>query len=339
MSVRRSFPRRPVLTASLPLALLLVSACDPPRRKGGEETKAPVAAPEPAATVIPAGGLSPRTTPVEAVPTLAGTGEDAFRAGRFKEAKILLTNELATGPDDAGRFHLLGLAAWKSGDLRAATKAFERASALDPLNGRSHVNAARVLLDLGRDQEALERVGRALALDSVSVDAIRVQARAQAKLGRVDEAVASYRRALMLDDQDAWTLNNLGMLYLDLGDPDAALGPLARAVQLRPEAPVFQNNLGIALEQDGYPLAARRAFEAAVRADSGYAKAVANLQRISAVVTDSTQEGPLSLAKVADLFRLEIGMWRDSAVMPVAVKPVAVDSVAPIRPDSVPPGA
>ena len=332
MSVTRSFRRQSVLAASVPVALLLAAACDPPRRKSGEEAKVPEAQPVAPATAIPAGGLPPRVVPTESEPAITGTGEDAYRAGRFKEAKVLLAAELASRPEDAGRFHLLGLAAWKSGDWRAAEKAFDRAIALEPRGVRSYLGAARVLLDLGRPQEALERTEHALRLDSTSVDAIRVQARAQAKLGHVDDAVASYRRALLLDEQYVWTLNNLGVLYLDLGDPDAALGPLARAVQLRPESPVFQNNLGVALEQDGYPLAARRAFEAAVRADSGYAKAVANLQRIGAVVTDSTREGPLSLAKVADLFRLEIGMWRDSAVK---VEPI--DSVAPLRPDSTPP--
>jgi tetratricopeptide (TPR) repeat protein len=226
---------------------------------------------------------------------------------------------------------MLGMSAWKSGDLGKAEKAFDKVTAIDPTNLKAHLNAARVLLDLNRDQEGLERVQKALTLDSTSLDGLRVLARAETKLGRYDDAVATYRQALIRDDQDVWTLNNLGMLYLELGDGDVALGPLARAVQLKSSSPVFQNNLGIALERAGYRVAAKQAYEAAVRADSTYGKAIGNLQRISAVVTDTTKDEPVNLKKVADLFRLEIGMWRDSATKtetPVT-PPAKADSLPP----------
>jgi tetratricopeptide (TPR) repeat protein len=313
--------------ATVPLSALLLG-CDAPR--GGTEVTAQPPTVEPQA--IPAGGLPPRADPPAPKLATFETADAAYRAGQFAEAKGLFAGYLATKPEHGFGYYMLGLSAWKSGDLRAAAKAFDRSIGIDSSHQKSYLNSARVLLDLNRDQEALERAERALAIDSTSAEANRVLARAQSKLGHVDDAIASYRRALVIDEQDLWSLNNLGMLYLELGDPDAALGPLARAVQLSPNAPVFQNNLGMALEQDGYPVAAKEAYQAAVRADSSYHKAKTNLDRISPVVGDSAFEEHLSLKKVADLFRLEIGMWRDSAV-----KPVPVSEVKPVTPDSVPP--
>src|SRR5690606_9063778 len=151
-------------------------------------------------------------------------------------------------------------------------------------------------------------------------EALRVLARAQAAVGRVDEAVTSYRLALIADDRDVWSLNNLGMLYVEIGDPDAALGPLARAVQLKGTSPVFLNNLGVALELDGYPVTARDLFAEAVRSDSTYTKAVKNLERMKALVPDSAVVEGLSIKKVADLFRLEVEMWKESTLVQDSVR-------------------
>ena len=144
----------------------------------------------------------------------------------------------------------------EAGDAARAELAFDRALELDPKHVKAWLNSARLLLDLGRSHEALERIETAIGHDSTSGDALRLLARAQAKLGRTDEAFEAYRRALVLDDRDAWAMNNLGLLHLEQGNAEAALPPLARAVQLRGTAPVFQNNLGIALERSGFPKAA-----------------------------------------------------------------------------------
>jgi Flp pilus assembly protein TadD len=171
-----------------------------------------------------------------------------------------------------------------------------------------------VLLDMNRAPEAMERLGKALVLDSVSSDGLRLKARAQAELKDVDGARATYMKALVLNDQDTWAMNNLGVLELNAGDVAGSVGPLARAVQLNPTAPIFQNNLGMALERSGHRVAALRAYEAAVKADSTYAKAVKNAQRLGAVVTDTTANDGFSVRDAAEQFRLEVKTWKDGTV-------------------------
>lgn len=255
-------------------------------------------------------------------------GEAAYEAGNYVEARRMFESYITTRPENPWGHYMLGLSAWKSGDLGSAEEAFTRAITLDSTHVKSYVNSARVLLDLGRNHEALERGQRAVALEPTSSDALRVVARAFHSMGQADSAIEAYRDALLVDDRDVWALNNLGVLYLDKGEPDLALPPLARAVQLRSTAPVFQNNFGLALERTGHVAAAQLAFQAALQADSTYAKAVVSLARVSALVADTTDV--VDIDELAQLFRMQLGIWRDNAGGTVGE---VVDSVA--SPDSV----
>src|SRR5687768_5838419 len=78
-------------------------------------------------------------------------------------------------------------------------------------------------------------------------------------------------------------MNNLGLLLLEAKRADEALPLLAKAVELRPGVPAFHNNLGMALEHTGRFKAAAAAYSDALLADSGYAKAKANLARVEAI--------------------------------------------------------
>lgn len=300
---------------------------------GCDKKKPPVvvAAPPEEPSVSLAGGLPPKE-PVPASPAVVlgsfGEAETALNAGRVDEARDSLVRYVETSPENPWGHYLLGLAHYRKGDLAAANRAFDRSIELNDQNAKSFFNSGRTLLALGRNHEAFERVESGLLLDSASVDGLRLLARAHARLGNIDGALASYRRALVIDDGDGWTLNNLGVLYLEEGNPEAALGPLARGVLLRPTAPIFQNNLGQALEQTGRGYAAKRAYQAAVKADPTYLKAVKNLERISLVVTDSTPSDGVIIEDLAEEFRLQVGMWKDSVPRP-AVDSVVSDSLPP----------
>lgn len=281
-------------------------------------------------TIVPASVTTESnasTSPVSPVRVVSFSDAEAvYNSGKYGEAKELFESYVATKPENPWGHYMLGLAAWKSGDLARAESAFNRSLELDSTQVKTYLNSARVLLDLGRNHEALERAQVALGLDATSVDAHRLIARAYHGLGQVDSAVASYRSALVLDDRDVWAMNNLGVLYLDQGQPEAALLPLARAVQLKSTAPVFQNNLGIALERTGHIAAARKAFGAALDADSTYSKASVSLDRVNQLVADSTDV--LSLDDIAEEFRIQVGMWRDGAPRPVVDTVAAPDSAS-----------
>ena len=318
--------RRLLIAAALvPLALAACSGKDSTSRTTTDAGGTP--------TVVNASMVTPSTdgtsTSPSTVPASYNEAESAYQSGNFAEARRLFESYITTRPDNPWGHYMLGLSAWKSGDLGSAESAFDRAITLDSTHVKSYVNAARVLLDLGRNHEALERGTRAVALDPTSSDARRVVARAYHSMGQVDSAIEAYRDALLIDDRDVWALNNLGVLYLDKGEPDLALPPLARAVQLRSTAPVFQNNFGLALERTGHVAAAQLAFQAALQADSTYTKASVSLARVSALVADTTDV--VDIDELAQLFRMQLGIWRDNAGGTVGE--AAVDTVA--SPDSV----
>jgi tetratricopeptide (TPR) repeat protein len=313
--------RRPWIgLAILPFAL---AACEgKPSTPELVDSKAPGTPTTGTVSVIPAGGLSPATpAPAPTVNRVVTyeVAESSYTAGRFGEAKELFEGYVSLKPENPFGHYMLGLSSWKSGDLVRAESAFDTALELDPSHVKSWVNSARVLLDLKRDHEALERADQALTLEPGLPDALRLRARAQERLGNLDGARQSYRDALVSDERDVWSLNNLGVLELQSGQAEAALRPLARAVQLRGNAPLFQNNLGMALERSGYPGAALKAYEAAVKSDSTFQKAVKNLERLSAVDgVPGIHDGP-SLVDLAEEFRQQVRLWKDSAprVVPV----------------------
>jgi tetratricopeptide (TPR) repeat protein len=296
--------------AILPLALLACSDAGDPATRTDTAGASP--------TVVEVG--EPVTGSPESVATAADAiievsyadAEQVFSRGEYGDAAELFSAYAERRPDNVWGHYMLGLSAYRSGDLIRAEQAFDRALEIDPTHVKSYVNSARVLLDLGRSHEAVERANLALVHDGTSSDALRLLARAHAALGQTDEAIRTYQQALVVDDRDVWAMNNLGLLYIELGRPEDALPPLARAVQLRSTAPVFQNNLGVALERTGHLAQAAEAYTAALQADSTYGKAGISLERVRTLI-DASVVNDVDLAELAETFRLRIRMWSDTA--------------------------
>jgi predicted Zn-dependent protease len=227
--------------------------------------------------------------------------EAVYREGRYSEAVALFGAYAESKPDNAWGQYMLGLSAWKAGDRERAETAFKKALELDPRHLKSRINLSRVLLEANRPDEALSQLDSVRTVDSTSAEVYRLIGRARSEQGQVDAAVAAYRTAVTLDSVDVWALNDLGVLYIEQGLPGDAIGALARAVDLQPEVAVFHNNLGMALERWGYFTNAQDQYRLAVGADSGYAKAAANLQRIEGH-PDRPGLPPLDLAVQAQDF-------------------------------------
>ena len=293
---------------------IVLTACDAPTRRttsrADEAGAVATARVTPPAETIPAAPLAepevPRVVTYE-------EAESAFRAGRYDEAARLFSRYVEIKPENPFGHYMLGLSAWKNRDHAGAEAAFVRALALDPDHVKSHLNLARVLLEVNRAEDALARVDTALTLDSMNNVAHRLRARALDGLGRVDEAIDEYRQAIALDETDVWSMNNLGVLYLQIGWPEEALYPLSRAVALDTTQVVFFNNLGMALEHTGRWGKAADVYRLAVAVDSTHARAVANLARVDGRPDDALVP-PVDLALLAQEFAGWVGEWRKTDV-------------------------
>ncbi len=255
--------------------------------------------------------------------TLA-SAEGAYNERHYVEATEAFDAYVENHPKNAYGHYMLGLSAWKSGDLPRAREAFEESLALDSTNVKTLLNLGRVLLDQGSAKDALERIGAAVQLDTGSAEARRMMGRVQVALGQRDSALVSYKLALSIDPSDSWSMNNLGLILIDEGRYDEALPPLARAVELRPEAPAFANNLGVALERTGHFTEAADAYNAALKSDSTYTKAKVSLARVEGKTNDSTTTA-VDVTALAQKFNDEIQSAREQRVMAkVTVKPDSV---------------
>ena len=267
---------------------------------------------KPVATAEPVVVTKPDTATGDVEPLLVipenvsfATAESTYNDRRYREATSMFEVYVQRRPDNAWGHYMLGLSAWKAGELGVSRTAFERSLEIDPKHVKSLINLSRVLLEQEQPKEALARINTALEIDSASAEVHRVAGRVHTALGDRDAAIASYRVALSLDSTDVWSMNNMGLILIQQGRFDEALPPLARAVQLKPGSPVFQNNLGVALERTGHFALARETYQAAIAADSSYAKASVSLARVTGLTDDPSAE-PLELAQLAEQFATEI---------------------------------
>jgi tetratricopeptide (TPR) repeat protein len=279
------------------------------------------------ATTPSVSGSVPTTASAALTPVTYESAESAFGKGRYTEATQLFTTYTESNQENPWGYYMLGLSAWKAGDHDRATSAFDRALQLDPNHRKSLFNSSRVLLEIGKPQAALERIEKALTLEPMSSEGLRLLGRAHYGLAQVDQAIDAYHRALVVDERDVWSMNNLGLIYIEQGRSPEALPALARAVELRDNSPVFQNNLGTALEKSGYPLAASKAYEAAIAVDSSYNKASLSLARVTTSGQEPEAE-PVDLGTLSAKFQAEIETWRDSTT-PVDSGVVPDSSVVP----------
>jgi tetratricopeptide (TPR) repeat protein len=219
-------------------------------------------------------------------PKLTGSfadGKAAFEAKKYADATAIFESYIERRPGNAWGYYMLGLSAWKNGDLAKSEKAFEQALSIDPHHVKSLVNVSRVFIEQKRYDDAIERLTRASEIDPQSAEVYRLLGRTYSALGKTDDAVNAYRHAIELNERDAWSMNNMGLVLLDAMRADEALPLFVKAVEIRKDMPEFQNNLGMALEHTGRFKAAATAYTAALTANPNFDKAKKNLARVEAV--------------------------------------------------------
>ena len=175
---------------------------------------------------------------------------------RDNEAQMAYSLALALDPDDpetlraVADFYIngkgertrdalrLGLELAQRGSRRALARRRRNA----PLAADLAVLEAQALNDLGRSDEALERVDTALRMSPGRGDALHERGVALFDLSRFPDAKLAFEKALGIQPQDAYTHQMLGLTLEQLGDVPAADIELKKAIDLAPHelsAPVL----------------------------------------------------------------------------------------------------
>lgn len=147
--------------------------------------------------------------------------EGSNRARRYAE------RALAIDPDDAPAHAALGLVAmYGDNDLAEAAREFQRVLTLEPAELGVLSNAATLLKNLGRLDEAVT-LGEALVhRDPVNVTALRNLGISQLWAGRYDAAITSFHAALRLSPGQSEAHYMLGRALLMQGDAKAGLAQI-----------------------------------------------------------------------------------------------------------------
>ncbi len=286
-------PTRHVVTVLL-LAGISAVGCSKPNEPAPARTDSGAARLKPVKTSGESLAVTPRGDEAHnaasavkpAVPATFAEGKAAYDAGKYSEATAAFGNYAARRPENAWGHYMLGLSAWKSGDLVKAESSLVKALSVDPSHVKSLVNLSRVFIGQKRYDEAEAALTRAADIEPDSTEVHRLLGRSYHAAGKTDEAIKAYSRAIEVNELDAWSMNNLGLLFLEQNRVDEALPLFTKAVELKKDVPAFHNNLGMALEHTGRFEDAAAAYSGALTADPGYEKAKKNLGRVEAIAAD-----------------------------------------------------
>jgi tetratricopeptide (TPR) repeat protein len=148
--------------------------------------------------------------------------------------------------------YLMGLCYAKQGKDVEAKAEYEAVIAQSPEYGKAYTNQARVLLNLGEDQAALDAAqkGTEYAGDS---GAYNVLGLACMRLEKYEEAIAAFKKGSELDPKNPWAFNNWGIALIRRAKDDpkqaaeTAFDLFKKAVELDPKNELFAKNRDFAM--------------------------------------------------------------------------------------------
>jgi tRNA-Thr(GGU) m(6)t(6)A37 methyltransferase TsaA len=218
--------------------------------------------------------------PPASLPALFDAALQDHQAGRLAEAEQGYRQVLAALPSHSDTLHLLGVVAHQSGRDQLAVDMIGRAIAINANNAAYHSNLGAALFALGRPDDAVASYRRALALNPDYPEAYRNQGTALRRLDRREEALACFRAALERRPDYLEALNDQGAVLAELGRLDEASFCFRRAVALAPDYPDAHNNLGSMLSQLWRLDEAAACFRRALALHPDYPEAQNNLGNV-----------------------------------------------------------
>ena len=146
------------------------------------------------------------------------------------------------------RFNDYGIGMLLAGDLRAAEAAFSAAARLDPGYPDAPLNVARVRLQEGDPEGALESLETALGLSPGLPRALFFRAMSRKALGRYDEALADLHQVQASYPRDRVVNNQVGRLLFLQREYAAAVEVLEETLRIDPEDLEAHYNLMLAAQ-------------------------------------------------------------------------------------------
>ena len=209
---------------------------------------------------------------VRELPAVRAGDYAAFREAVAKDETQPLTIEnIAPGapaiPVSAKADELLeaGLAAFNSGNARAAIPLFERVTQIDPRDKQAWNDLGLANLRTGNYDAAIAAFGKELEVNPADEHAHDYLGLALEQQRKYPEAASAFRKQIALNPLDTIAHTALGEILLEQRDYPAAVTELEKAAILSPENPPLRVSLGRAYLNAGQDDKALAAFEAAAQ--------------------------------------------------------------------------
>lgn len=165
---------------------------------------------------------------------LVNRAEQLAAAGRWGEVSAML-QPVIENTGSAGLWSMLAVARLRTGNQAAAADAFLRAASLDPEGGRAWLNAATVLLQVGRMRDAADAARRGIGLGFAPPEANLILGRALQATADLNDAAAAFEAAITFRPTFAAAHHELAqLLWMRTGDLEHALARLNAAIAAHP---------------------------------------------------------------------------------------------------------
>ncbi|MAT14772.1 MAG: hypothetical protein CMJ46_05815 [Planctomyces sp.] len=214
------------------------------------------------------------------IDTLEQQAKRLFRHRKYEEA-IAVYQQVLEQDESRSVAHIgLAAAAFSLKDYDLAAKHFERATQLNPANGKLLINLGAVYNKQGKYLEAAAMLRKGLLRERKSVEGHFNIGFANRHLKQYALAVSSYREAINLDPEFVDAYVNLGEVYIQMGNYQQAQVQINKALEIKPE---YSRAL-LALEE------ARAAADKAKNAFSPFGRLVTDDQLAENQAESSTRD-------------------------------------------------
>lgn len=200
-----------------------------------------------------------------------------FRAQRMRLAEQLGRKVIDEQPDNSDAASLLGVIAFRGGQMKDAIQWTERAVAGNPDAAGLYGNLCEMYRQVGQADKAVTAGRRAIELEPNYLQGLNNLGIALFESQDFKGAEDHYRRAIECDPKFPEAHNNLANALRAQRRQEEALTEYSRAIELRAAYPEALSNLGCTLREVGRLEDAEKALRMAIGAKPNYVEAYNNL--------------------------------------------------------------
>jgi tetratricopeptide (TPR) repeat protein len=201
------------------------------------------------------------------------------QTGDLKGAEGAFVLVVTLHPSDAGALTALGQVQEQLGKLPESVETFRRVIELDPLSSEAHENLAIALGDQADLAAALKESSTAVRLSPRSASAHFLRGRLLIDLGKHEEARDEFRETLDIAPDYSEATYYWAVLEGDEGNRKMQANLLKRYIRLRPDQAAAFDQLGHALEEEHQESEAVVAWRRAIALNPEYSEAIYSLAR------------------------------------------------------------